>query len=129
MINIYLAGGFHTNWQEKIINEFKLFDNISFSNPKKNGLVKSDEYYLWDTLQLEKCDIVLAYLEKTNPLALGLIFELGYARGLGKKVILVDEKTDLDSDYAKQFKFARESVDLVFNDLGTAINYLESFKL
>lgn len=127
MIKVYLAGGFHTNWQEKVIESLKDKREISFSNPKDHGLLKSNQYYLWDTLHLEKCDIVLAYLEKTNPLALGLIFELGYARGLGKKVVLVDEKSEYDSEYAKQFKFAKESVDIILEDLEEAIKFLESF--
>lgn len=127
MIQVYLAGGFKTNWQEKVINSFEKRDEFNFANPKSHGLSRSDQYYLWDTLHLEKCDIVLAYLEKTNPLALGLIFELGYARGLRKKVILVDEKTRHDSEYAKQFRFARESVDVIFEDLEEAISYLKSF--
>ena len=127
MIRIYLAGGFHTNWQEKVVEEFKHTNELIFFNPKEHGLTKSDEYFFWDILKLEKCDIILAYLEKTNPLALGLVFELGYAKGLGKKVILVDDKTSFDSDYAKQFSLAKKSVDLELNSLDDAINYLKTF--
>ncbi len=127
-MKVYLAGGFRSNWQKTVIDSFRQIDSITFFNPKEHGLRDSDQYYFWDTLHLEQCDIVFAYLEESNPLALGLIFELGYARGLHKKVILVDEKsTNKDSDYAKQFRFARESVDVAFATLDEGIQFLKSF--
>jgi nucleoside 2-deoxyribosyltransferase len=127
-MKVYLAGGFRSNWQRKVIDSFNDNEKISFFNPKEHGLRNSDEYYFWDTLHLEQCDIVFAYLEQSNPLALGLIFELGYARGIHKKVILVDEKsTNKDSDYARQFRFARESVDVAFDTLEEGIIFLKSF--
>ena len=126
-MKIYLAGGFSTNWQQIVANSFSDSDNVIFFNPREHGLKHSGHYYFWDTLYLEKCDVVFAYLEESNPLALGLIFELGYARGLHKKVILIDEKSTKNDDYAKQFRFARESVDVVFETLDEGINFLKSF--
>ncbi|MFA5668672.1 MAG: nucleoside 2-deoxyribosyltransferase domain-containing protein [Balneolaceae bacterium] len=126
-MKVYLAGGFRSNWQQQIEKSFPKNQGIIFFNPREHGLDKSDEYYFWDTLHLEQCDVVFAYLEESNPLALGLIFELGYARGLHKKIILVDEKSNKNTDYAKQFRFARESVDVVFESLDEGIKFLRSF--
>ena len=126
-MKIYLAGGFSSNWQQIVIDSIQPQDSIKFFNPREHGLKNSGHYYFWDTLRLEHCDVIFAYLEESNPLALGLIFELGYARGLHKKVILVDEKSNKNTDYAKQFKFARESVDVVFDELEAGIDFLRSF--
>ena len=126
-MKVYLAGGFSSNWQKKVLDSFIKNDTITFFNPREHGLKNSDHYYFWDTLNLEQCDVVFAYLEESNPLALGLIFELGYARGLHKKVILVDEKSNKNTDYAKQFRFARESVDVAFETLDEGIMFLKSF--
>lgn len=126
-MKVYLAGGFSSNWQQDVIDSLSSYESLIFFNPREHGLKNSDHYYFWDTLHLEKCDVIFAFLEESNPLALGLIFELGYARGLHKKVILVDEKSNKNADYAKQFKFARESVDVVFDNLEDGINFLKSF--
>ena len=127
-MKVYLAGGFRSNWQKRVIDSFQQHDGIiTFYNPKEHGLKNSDQYYFWDTIHIEQCDVVFAFLEESNPLALGLIFELGYARGLNKKVILVDQKSNKNTDYAKQFRFARESVDVAFSNLEEGIDFLKSF--
>jgi nucleoside 2-deoxyribosyltransferase len=50
------------------------------------------EYTAWDLHAIRKCDLVLAYLEESNPGGPNVALELGYAHALGKPIILVNEK-------------------------------------
>ncbi|HUT79558.1 MAG TPA: nucleoside 2-deoxyribosyltransferase domain-containing protein [Candidatus Bathyarchaeia archaeon] len=99
---LYLAGGFHGDWR-KIIKEL-LKDSFIFLDPltpeidPESGKRKNlsfDEYTAWDLWAIRTADIVFVYSEKTNP-GQGYIVEAGYAKGLGKTVILVRED---DNEY------------------------------
>jgi nucleoside 2-deoxyribosyltransferase len=123
---VYLAGGFKTNWQSKVIEGSG--DSLIFFNPREHGLeADSKQYTAWDIFHVKKCDILFAYMESTNPSGYGLCLELGYAKALGKMIILVDEKSSKDDSFAKYFKMAWESSDVVFENIDEGIKFLSSF--
>lgn len=125
-IKVYLAGGFRTNWQGKV--EAACSDFLLLFNPRDHGLEKdSKQYTAWDLFYVKNCDIFFAYMEATNPSGLGLCLELGYAKALGKTTVLVDEKSSQDESFAKYFKIARESSDVVFDRLEDGIKFLLTF--
>ena len=112
-MKIYLAGGMRSGWQDRL-SEFDVID------PRTHGLSDPEEYTAWDMAGVRECDIVFAYLEKSNPSGLGMAFEIGYALGLGKRVIFVNEKKD---KYAKIL----ECACINFDTLEEGIKYLETY--
>lgn len=94
---VYLSGGTVSDWQDRIM-EYFLVDTVEFYNPKKFklGPMEAPELRIYGPMDLNKikeCDILFAYLEKTNPTPINVALELGYAKGLGKTTILCDEWT------------------------------------
>ena len=114
-IRIYLSGHMHNNWREKVIDNIK-DEHVSFLLPFK-GNQKTDErhFAIRDKLALHKADIVFAYIQDTpdykSPRYFGLGLELGYAAGLNKVIILVNElKGKIESfDFAVPFATASTS--------------------
>jgi len=90
-MKVYLSGGMRSNWQDIFIEGYP---EIEFIDPRSHGLSDPKEYTKWDMEGVRKADLVIAYLEKSNPSGLGLAFEIGYAIGLGKPVIFENGKND-----------------------------------
>ena len=124
---IYLAGGMRTNWQERV----KESVNLKFYDPidkEPNRLLTLNEFGTWDLHYIKKCDIMFCYMEKTNPSGIGMAVEMGYAKGLGKTVILcLDEGNETIKD--KYLQFMKKASDIVFTDFNDAINYLKLYEL
>lgn len=101
MTNIYLSGGFVSDWQEMVMSVFKdhkYFGKVHFFDPSsvKYGSLDwptVDLYSPLDKLKIDQSDIVFAYLEKDNPTPINIALELGYAIGKGKFTILCNEWT------------------------------------
>jgi nucleoside 2-deoxyribosyltransferase len=122
---IFLSGGFKSNWQLKVITELQ--DQFIFFNPREHGLEHSDFYTTWDIHFVKECDILFAYMESTNPSGYGLSFELGIAYALNKTIILIDEKSPLDQQFAKYFKILHRPSGVVLSNLDEGIEYLKKF--
>jgi nucleoside 2-deoxyribosyltransferase len=122
---IYLSGGYKSNWQKKVIDNLK--DNFIIFDPRKHNLSDYKEYYTWDVHFIKQCDIILAYMEESNPSGYGLSFELGYAKALNKTIILVDDKSDSNDAFRNYFNLIRASSDVEFKDLDSALSYLKLF--
>lgn len=118
---IYLAGPFFTIAERFLVNDIysilEGFDidvfspyhdvGMSSSSDDNNVLVKKD------IENLEDCDVVLAILSGNDP---GTIFEIGYAKALGKKVVILYE------NYKESDLFMFEGTDCeLTSDLSTAI--------
>jgi len=86
-MRIYLAGGMANSWRTKVI---AALDRFTILQPDRS-IINSAEYTARDLLLVRSADIVLAYMEADNPSGLGLALEVGYALGLGKTVVLVNE--------------------------------------
>ena len=122
---VYLAGGSHSGWQYEVI---KSCSEIEFYDPRTHNLSKPEQYTLWDMHHIRLSNILFGCMNKDNPSGYGLSFEVGYAKGLGKTVILVDEKSSEDEHFQRQFAIIREAADICFDSLEDGINYLKSFK-
>lgn len=129
---VYLAGGFRGNWHKKVIS---CSDKFVWVNPKekeyKNGekiVMNVDEYGKWDLHFIKQCDIVFVYVDRTNTSCIGLSVEAGFAKGLGKTVILILEPNH-ETIKDTYLQFITQVSDIVFTDLESGINYLKSFGL
>lgn len=127
---VYLAGGFRSDWASKVEDSTP---NLDFINPKdkeyKNGdriIMNVDEYGKWDLHFIKKCDICFVYIERSNPSCIGLCVEAGFAKGIGKTVILVLENNH-ETIKQSYLSFITQVADIVFIDLESGINYLKSF--
>ena len=65
---------------------------------------------------------MLAYLDKEDHNGHALAFELGYAKALGKTILLVHEHGAGEED--TYFQTVREVADFCFDSLGEAVSYL-----
>jgi len=122
---IYLAGGIRSNWQEKIVNVV----SAEYYNPRTKEIDKKltlTEFGTWDLHFIKKCDIVFAYMEKTNPSGIGMAVEMGFAKALGKTVILCLEE---NNEHIKDsyLEFMRKVADITFTNIDDAINYLKLY--
>jgi hypothetical protein len=89
---VYLAGGFHSGWQDKVkdallnLTSVFLFDPRDVQHLSESGQASIEHYWL------QRVDIVFGYLEESNPCPLGLAVECGTAKALGKVIVLVNEQ-------------------------------------
>lgn len=122
---VYLAGGMKSAWRDLVINGCE--DNIEFISPCNHLLDNPKQYTLWDLHAIKKSDIIFGLMEPDNPSGIGLSLEIGYAKALGKTIILCDQKSEIYLDFKRKFEIVRNSCDILFDDLSDAIDYLNSF--
>jgi len=118
---VYLAGGFNSDWRERVKN---ISVPMHFFDPKLKPDKHWSEYGTWDVHYIKQCDIVFAYMEKTNPSGYGLSAELGYAKALNKTVIFVLERGHEKDRY---FQFLKQFADVVYETLDEGIEFLKTF--
>lgn len=120
MSTVYLAGGFRSKWQDNVKVSHKIID----PSKKDESQMSMTEIGEWDKKGIEECDIVFAYMERTNPSGFGLSCEIGYAHALKKKVILVLEKNhNIHPD--KSLMFLTCFSDFVFDNFDDGIGLLK----
>jgi hypothetical protein len=124
-ISVYLAGGFRSGWQDTVRARVP---SVRYVDPRLHGLLRSDEYTTWDLEAIRRSDCVFAYLEGANPGGYALALEVGFAKALGKCVILVDEKSCRSDSLARRLGMVRECSDVVFNTLTEGIQFLEKYR-
>lgn len=123
---IYLAGGIRSNWQKEVIDHY---DELEFYNPREKEIDRAltlTEFGAWDLHHIQMCDIVFGYMEKDNPSGIGMAVELGYAKGLGKTVILCLEKGNI-AIKGHYLDFMTKVSDITYDDLDDAIEYLKLY--
>lgn len=116
---IYLAGGFKSDWQAKVITQLPGYD---FLDPSQHNIQDAAEYTRWDLDAVRASDIVLGYMEATNPGGYSLALEIGFAHALGKSVVLVDEIKD--PIVSRYFEMVRQCSGRVFTSMAQAVDYL-----
>lgn len=123
---VYLSGGFKSNWSDLVTLNCDGFIWIDPKQKENNKTMTINEYATWDLHFIKKCDIIFIYVEKTNTSCIGLSVEAGFARGLGKTVILILEPNH-ESIKDNYLKFLTKVSDVTFENLQDGINYLKSF--
>lgn len=124
-LKIYLAGGFQSGWQDRLIKTMPSFD---YFDPRSHGLETKAEYTAWDLEAIRRSDCLFAYLESTNPGGYALALEVGFAKALGKLVIFVDEKSAVDVQRGRYLEMVAETADVSFKSLQEGIDFLDKYR-
>ena len=123
---VYLAGGMHNDWRKVIIKKLEgTASFFSFINPMDNKMKNPDQYTFWDLRSIEQCDILVGYMDQSNPSGYGLNLEIGYAKALGKTIILIipEDFTKYD-ERSRYFNMARVCADVIVRILYGAADFL-----
>lgn len=118
---VYLAGGFKSGWQSLVkdsCTQFHYFD------PSLHNIADPAEYTNYDLEGVRECDIVFAFMEGSNPAGYALALEVGYAKGLGKLTIFVEEM--LEHPKKRYFDMVRHACDYHLESLQDGIKCLET---
>lgn len=102
MIKVYLAGDVSEDrWRLKVIKEcrdcpIEWLSPIDGYSYDPNDLIGANAtkltFHLADRMKLEKADVVFAYIRAwSNSAFSGTSWELGYAKALGKTIIVVND--------------------------------------
>ena len=125
-MRVYLAGGMRTEWRRRVISAAP---EHQYSDPCDHGLDEEQQYTFWDLLAIDGSDIVFVYFEASNPSGYGLSLEIGYAKGTGKPIILVDEKSASDESAACYLGMLRACADVCVQSLDEGLKVLSSLTL
>ncbi len=115
---VYLAGGMRSNWQDAVK---RALPGCIYLDPRDHHFKAEADYTAWDLAAVDACDIVLGFVEKSNPSAAGLALEFGYAAAQGKTMLYVEE---LEFPFTRYFGMVRAVADLAVNDMPTALRHL-----
>jgi len=123
---VFLSGRVESFWQDNVITEVP---DLEYFDPRSHKLASPIQYTTWDMHHVLSADILFGYMEKDNPSGYGLATEVGYAKGSGKTVILVDEKSPTNSKFLQHFAIVRATADIVFDTLEEGIEFLRKFAI
>jgi len=116
---VYLAGDPKSGWQARVC---RAIQDLQLLDPSKHDLGDPKELSRWGLRAIRESDVVLAYLDQENQNGYSLALELGYAKALGKTILLVEEHKGGERD--KYLQTVREVADFCFDSLGEAVSYL-----
>jgi nucleoside 2-deoxyribosyltransferase len=119
---IYLAGGFRSRWQAEAA--VRLAGSFELLDPSEHNIQDPAEYTRWDLEAVRQSDILLANMEASNPGGYSLALEVGFAKALGKRILMVDQVED--PLVRRYFAMVRQCSERVFPTLGEALDYLLS---
>lgn len=124
-IKVYLAGGFKSNWQEKVR---EALPQLIYFDPRQHNLQDPKQYTQWDIDAIEECDIVFAYMEQSNPAGYALALEIGYAKGFyfyTDKIVILIHDDPQDGKRWHYFEMVHQLCDYVFVDIDSGITCLK----
>ena len=124
-MTIYLAGGLHSGWQDTVQAAVPTTDCVSPLDKDEDDM-SLEEFGTWDLHYVKQADLVLCYIERTNPSCIGAAIETGFAAGQDTTVVLVLED-DHEHFKDRYLDFFRKVADVTYADLGAGIDYLKSF--
>jgi len=114
-MRIYLAGGFYSDWKDKVKQGAPSHLYYDPEDGSKQNAVC--DFVPGDLRGIDWSELVLVYKQKTNPTACGLSAEMGYAYAKGKPIVLVDDNDRIDS-------FLAGLSQRIYTNLDSAIEYL-----
>lgn len=123
-LTIYLGGGFQSGWQDQIkaaVQRFVYYD------PRFHRLRDKDQYTMWDLEAIRRSDWIFAYLEASNPGGYALAVEIGYAKALGKRIVLINEKRG-DERSDRYFEMLSATSDVEVGSLSEGIEFLKKLE-
>lgn len=131
-VQVYLAGGLKTDWQDRVLAEFAGDPRVAFFDPRTvspSGGGRMCEVARAERRALRGAHLVFAYAEKTNAAPIGLAAELGYLVGLdlGKTpfsaddhlVVLVDELGTRGMEWLRHFAMAEHYTHRFIDGIAT----------
>ncbi len=121
--NVYLAGGFHGEWHDKVIN--KIGTDARYLNPATHDIKSPSNYSKWDLSAIEAANIIFAYFGADNPGGYSLALEVGYAKSKGIFIIFVDEKSTTLGEGAKYLDMLHQCADYSCISLEEGIDLLD----
>ncbi len=121
-MKVYLAGGMKSWWRSIVKKSFD--PTFEFLDPCNHELSEPSSYTFWDMQAVKHCDLLFGYFEKDNPSGIGLSCEIGYALGLGKPVILVNDQPE-----NKYFLFVENAGVVKVSSLEEAIRLVKKLYL
>jgi len=118
-MKVYLAGGFHSNWQDEIKAKCS---KHTFFDPH----IDADQRfaYRWTPQEIngmKTCELVFAYFEIDNPSGLGLAKEIGWATILDIPVWYIDEHERINA-------FLCACSQRVYSDFRKAVSDLSGYR-
>ena len=116
---VYLAGDPKSGWQARVC---RAIQDLQLLDPSKQDLGDPKELSRWGLRAIRESDVVLAYLDQENQNGYSLALALGYAKALGKTILLVEEHEAGERD--EYLQTVREVADFCFDSLGEAVSYL-----
>jgi nucleoside 2-deoxyribosyltransferase len=117
-----LAGGFRSKWQAQVAA--RLAGSFELLDPSAHDILDPAEYTRWDLKAVRESDIVLANMEASNPGGYSLALEVGFAKALDKRIIMVDQVKE--PSVKRYFEMVRQCSDRVFPTLEDALDHLLS---
>ena len=120
-MKVYLAGGMKSGWQDVVRREV---EHHTYYDPRDHALTNWRHYSAWDLGMIVQCDWVFGYFEKDNPSGYGLCAEIGYGKGLGKQIILVDEISGVSELHSRHLRIVEALADAWFYDFDEGIDFL-----
>jgi hypothetical protein len=127
-LTVFLAGsieqGKAVDWQRKIIGEFDKNDNVTFYNPSRDewddtweqvmGTNEFTRQVAWELSGLEKCDLIVMFLDANTKGCVSLL-EFGLYAKSGKLIVCCEDgfwrKGNVDITCAK---YRVEQVDSIY---------------
>ena len=101
-MKVYLAGGMHGKLSEAIRLACSDHDWIEWLDPAswQDQFPEPAQYTKRDLAAITEADVVVAFMDPSNPSGYGMLLEVGYAHALGKPICFVDL---LGSDWRSKY--------------------------
>lgn len=123
-VNVYLAGKMDVAWTRDFASSVRILESgnrvIHFISPQLHTLKEPTQFTMWDTLGIDKCDVLLVYFEAGTLNPFGRCAEIGYAKAKGKKIIIVNERGTFDTEFTRSIGFPLSLADVVISTLEEA---------
>lgn len=99
-MKIYISGTTKAGKLRAEIISIILLCGHEVLDPASHGMVNEYEYTRWDLDAIDRADLILAFMDSSNPSGYGLNFEVGYGYAKGKDIVYFDQ---LGNDWRQEY--------------------------